>query len=1542
MADKDFIVKNGLVVNTDLIVANGSANRVGINNSSPDASLTVTGTANVSANVALGSALIVSGNTDVGGYVNVVSTANIGGDTNLRGTLTVNGATIVANTISTGNSTVTGFINVSSTANVGGAVNLRSTLAVNGATTIANILNTGNTTVTGFINVSSTANVGGATSLRGTLTVNGATVVANTIATGNSTVSGFINVSSTANVGGDTNLRGALTVNGASIIANTLSVTGNTDVSGYINVVSTANVGGATNLRGTLTVNGAVVVDNTVNISNATNITNTLGVTGLITGSGGATITGTTNTSVALNVGSNVNVTTSAINIGNSAVNAVANSTQIRVGNSTVNTVISATTIDTDGSLAVLNSVSFSNTLGVTGATTLSNTLGVTGLITGSGGATITGTTNTSVSMNVGANVNITTSRINVGNSTVNTAITATGIDTDGTLAVLNATSLSNTLAVTGAATLSNTLSVTGNTTVGGFINVASTANVGGATNLRGSLTVNGAVVIDNTVNISNATIINNTLAAGNTNITGFVNASANSTLSGDIVSVKGVRFIDSSAYTVGNTSHRPSKIWSDTVETTDLIVTGLITGTFNTDGSIIPNSNTTNDLGSAAKFFDELFVQSIVANNIGLTGGNVTVTSNNQQYKTNSSVTAVSINSNGTHTNTIVNGNNFIVQPSATFNSNVFVSNGSVTTTINNSVIQVGGGATITSTTFSGTSANATNLNDKPASFYTNATNLDTGTVPIARLPLSSTSQVGAVQLSDSVTSTSVTLSATANSVKTAYDSAIAANNRAYSAQTAADSASTKADTAYSNAVSYTNSGLALKANLSGATFSGSVLPSANAVLFGGSSARWNIFGNTINLTGVATFGSDVNINGNLVITGTTTFVNTQTLNVSDNIVTLNADVSPSTAPTENAGIEVNRGSSANVSVLWNETTDRWTLTNDGTNFTSIPTSEEASNASFLTTGTVAAARLSGTYNITANNATNLGGVAASNYARTDVANSFNGIMTFNANVVLGSSGLSANGGFGTAGQVLHSNGTATYWATDDQGVTSVATGNGLTGGTITTTGTISVVGSNTVVSNSSGVFVNSNTGLVANATGLHVNSSYIAGITVTNATNAANAVNLNGQPASYYTNASNITTGTLPYAQIPANIANTTGSFTFTNVHTHNANIILSAAALLIANGNSGSAGQVLHTSGVGVYWDTDDQGVTSVATGNGLTGGTITTTGTVSVLANTGIVANATGVYVNAAYIGTLSANNTTYLNGQLASYYTNASNMSTGTLPSGRLTGSYDISISGTAANASLLSSQPSSYYTNASNMSTGTLPTGRLSGSYTILASNATLASKASTLAMGGGTGAAMTFNFSGQSGSPIYVWGTNDGTGANTNVYQPAAFNVNSATSALNANNASYLGGVAAASYVTTSGGSVSTWSVSGNLSFNSGYGSAAVAYGCRAWVNFDSYNGVGGITIRGSGNITSITDISFGQFKLNYTNSMPDTNYAFIGNAFTMYNESTAPLVFFGNYTGTESTSTFFPATDGVKFNTGNVGGTPADADFVYVAIFR
>ena len=77
------------------------------------------------------------------------------------------------------------------------------------------------------------------------------------------------------------------------------------------------------------------------------------------------------------------------------------------------------------------------------------------------------------------------------------------------------------------------------------------------------------------------------------------------------------------------------------------------------------------------------------------------------------------------------------------------------------------------------------------------------------------------------------------------------------------------------------------------------------------------------------------ITVNGNMTVNGTQTVINTTTLKVSDNEITLNNDVTGT--PTENAGIEVERGLSANVRIRWDETSDRWQFTNNGTNYTNI-----------------------------------------------------------------------------------------------------------------------------------------------------------------------------------------------------------------------------------------------------------------------------------------------------------------------------------------------------------------------------------------------------------------------------------------------------------------------------------------------------------------------------------------------------------------------------------------------------------------------------
>ena len=81
-----------------------------------------------------------------------------------------------------------------------------------------------------------------------------------------------------------------------------------------------------------------------------------------------------------------------------------------------------------------------------------------------------------------------------------------------------------------------------------------------------------------------------------------------------------------------------------------------------------------------------------------------------------------------------------------------------------------------------------------------------------------------------------------------------------------------------------------------------------------------------------------NVVVTGNLTVNGTQTTVNTATLSVADNIITLNSDETGT--PSQNAGIEVERGTSSNVYVTWNESQDRWKFTNDGSTYYNLATS--------------------------------------------------------------------------------------------------------------------------------------------------------------------------------------------------------------------------------------------------------------------------------------------------------------------------------------------------------------------------------------------------------------------------------------------------------------------------------------------------------------------------------------------------------------------------------------------------------------------------
>ena len=95
--------------------------------------------------------------------------------------------------------------------------------------------------------------------------------------------------------------------------------------------------------------------------------------------------------------------------------------------------------------------------------------------------------------------------------------------------------------------------------------------------------------------------------------------------------------------------------------------------------------------------------------------------------------------------------------------------------------------------------------------------------------------------------------------------------------------------------------------------------------------------------------FADNVTITGNLIVSGTTTTINTANLTIEDNIMILNSGQTGTPAASLRSGIEIERGDATNVKLQFNENTDKWEFTNDGSTFYQFP----------ITIGDLASAKL-------------------------------------------------------------------------------------------------------------------------------------------------------------------------------------------------------------------------------------------------------------------------------------------------------------------------------------------------------------------------------------------------------------------------------------------------------------------------------------------------------------------------------------------------------------------------------------------------------
>ena len=544
-----------------------------------------------------------------------------------------------------------------------------------------------------------------------------------------------------------------------------------------------------------------------------------------------------------------------------------------------------------------------------------------------------------------------------------------------------------------------------------------------------------------------------------------------------------------------------------------------------------------------------------------------------------------------------------------------------------------------------------------------------------------------------------------------------------------------------------------------------------------------------TFNTTGNASISGALTVSGNLTIGGNVTVIGANNLSVVDNMIYLNSN-SINSNPDIGFAANYNDGIYHHTGLFRDHATGVWKVFDGYLPEPDASPYIDQSNNSFniapfqannlyvgntTTYGTINATNFSGT----SNNSTYLNGQLASYYTNaTNIttgtlpdARHSSAIVNTSGNFTIGGNlALQGTNNYFTAGLFVGANvvinttmvavGNATVYTNTTAGQISISgatitstnysgtanNANNLGGaaasvyvntsanftvaGNINFTGTNNYfsalyIGANTVVSTTA--LFTGNTTVNTNITAGQVS---ISGVTVNSTIyqgTANNANNLNGQPASYYTNAINITTGTLPYAQLGANVVNTSAAFTITgtqtfqanlivgnstiNVSTTNSSITINAGNTAVLNGSSLAVGNatvnaVVNTNGFFVNGSAIYTNATNLTTGTlpdaRLSSAVVNTSGNFTISGNI----NFTGTNTN---FGFVYAGVNSYIN--TTSHFVGNSTVNTN-ITAGQISLSgvtiNSTSYGGTSSNATNLNGQPATYYTNATNIVTGTL------------------------------------------------------------------------------------------------------------------------------------------------------------------------------------------------------------------------------------------
>lgn len=655
----------------------------------------------------------------------------------------------------------------------------------------------------------------------------------------------------------------------------------------------------------------------------------------------------------------------------------------------------------------------------------------------------------------------------------------------------------------------------------------------------NGTLSNNESMQIDASGNVN----IGNT-KTGSTSLT-IGNGTVNTVITSIAVQVGNNVSNTSGSYpasnTVGTALGSSTQRWIINANTVN--ASGLITGSSGATITGTVNATTSMYVGS-----------NVYMNTTNFFVGNSTVNTS-VQAGTLSVNGAVTVNNSGVYSSGVVNG--ATIQASATFTANSTLVNAAainVTGQVNTATLYAATSANVGSYfTVNSTSASKTvNASFSGANLYVNTTNSYFASNTV--LGGTNTTVTSNLNVTGSITGVTANLSTSVNSALITVGTSFIANSTGvYHTGTA-------------NASSFTTTGVTV--NTSAVAVGSNVSVNTSTYFVGNATVNTSITagqisisGQTVNssvFTGLAYTANNASYLGGLAASGYQT-----TAGLSANVATLTANAANYLNGKTESNLNVNNAStsnSANNSSYLGGIAASYFVANTNSGLIAN------TSGTFINPNTGIVANTSGLFvnaayinTISANNSSYLGGTAAANYLTNTGAFTISGVYTHSANVVFSDgSVIIANGSFGTNTQVLISNGTSMYW------------------GMFSANDALSLGGVNAAA-----YVVNTDSRtLSGNLVFSGANVTFTGGIRIANGVSliANNSMGSNGQVLT--------SNGTSLYWQTLSGV-NTATAYTWTGVHTHQANVIYSNGSVINANGAFGSAGQVLTSNGSSMYW-------------------------------------------------------------------------------------------------------------------------------------------------------------------------------------------------------------------------------------------------------------------------------------------------------------------------------------------------------------------